>query len=368
MMGLTEMISVDTLLALALSWGIPGSGAPRTPEAVIPEDWYVGNACIQCHRQQGGRLAEIVDEEWAKSVHYTERVPCQDCHGGDATLTRDQFASDEEFKDASHLEFFPEFLFLRNRADVSPAVETGVSYACRECHRERIEKALGEPHTGLDRPACVWSRDGGVSMNRMRGIAYVCAKCHSRTAEKHLGSFHGSFGAPSCLFCHGEGSHAIPAVTIDIIDTRPREELGRCSPCHKPTTMNVVARVRETLEKTAELIETSAVQFEELKRLGYRNLALGEMHAHVDDIRTNLRQVLHGSNIREINELARSIKHVAKHTAYDYELVRVLHEARQRQTRIAVGAAGLLFVLAGMLVLYRRVFCRHADHATALPE
>ena len=152
---------------------------------------------------------------------------------------------------------------------------------------------------------------------------------------------------------------------MDILDARPREELGRCSPCHKPGTMNVIALIREKLEESTQLIEVSAAQFEELKRMGYRNLGLGEMHDHVDDIQRNLREVLHGSNIREINELARSIKNIAKRTAYDHELVLALHAARYRQTRIAIGTAGLLLILITMLVLYRRAFCEHPDRATA---
>jgi methyl-accepting chemotaxis protein len=132
--------------------------------------------------------------------------------------------------------------------------------------------------------------------------------------------------------------------------------------------MNVVAKIRETLEQTAELIDVSARQFQELQAMGYRNLALGEMHDHVDEIRSSLREVLHGCNIREINELARSIKHVAKHTAYDFELVQALNRARERQTRIALAAAGLLLVLAAMFVGYRRAFCGRFNCAASTPD
>jgi len=305
-------------------------------------------------------------DEWARSVHYDNNVPCEACHGGDATLSRDAFATDEEFKKASHLSFNAEFLFLRDRGGVGMVREEGISYACRECHSaDRVEPKLGDPHTGPEPRACLFSRDGGVSMSRGRGIAYICAKCHTRAAEKHLGSPHGSFGAPSCLFCHGDGSHAIPAATIDILDTRPREELGHCSPCHKPSTMNVVAQIRKTLEKTDEMVEQAKVQFAQLQQMGYRNLALEEMHDHLDDIQASLRDVLHGSDIRAINELARSIKHVANQTAYDHDLVAALHEARRGQSRVALAAAGLLLVLVAMLVAYLKLFCGRTRPADA---
>jgi len=340
-----------------------------SPEQDGPAQWYARNACVQCHRREGGRLAEIVDAEWAKSVHYDNNVPCEACHGGDATLTREAFATDEEFKKASHLSFNAEFLFLRDRGGVGLGREEGISYACRECHSgTRVEKKLGDPHAGPEPRACLFSRDGGVSMSRGRGIAYVCAKCHARAAEKHLGSPHGGFGAPSCLFCHGDGSHAIPKATIDILDTRPREELGRCSPCHKPSTMNVVTQIRKTLEQTSLWVEQATAQFEDLRHMRYRNLALEEMHAHLDDIQASLREVLHGSDIRAINELARSIKNVANQTAYDHDLVAALHDARRGQSRIAIGAAGLLLVLVGMLVVYLKVFCGRTGRAAATAD
>ncbi|MGD2111585.1 MAG: hypothetical protein PVI86_19585, partial [Phycisphaerae bacterium] len=318
---------------------------------------YAQNACIECHRREGGRLAEIVDVDWAKSVHYENNVPCQSCHGGDALLKREDFTTDEEFKQASHLTFNVEFLYLRDRIDASVAREGGNAYACGECHGSGIEEAQPNPHGGQEKRACIFSQYGGISFSRTRGIAYVCANCHAVSAEKHLGSPHGSFGAPSCLFCHGEGSHNIGRVSLKILDPRPREQLGRCSPCHPPHIMNVVKQIRDTLETTDTLIETSRTQFHELQDLRYRNLALEEMHGHLDSMRTNLRQVLHGSNIQEINELARSIKHVAKRTSYDYELVLALRDARARQTKVALGAAGLLMLLAAMLGLYLRLFC-----------
>ncbi len=358
------MISALTLFAVL--WSASSPAAPGVPPAnpLTAEELYAGNNCIECHRKSGGRLAEIVDDEWAKSVHYENKVPCQDCHGGDAFLTRDQVATDEEFKKAAHLTFNAEFLYLRDRVELEMVHEGGISFACGECHRGSAQKRLRDPHAGPDAPTCLFGRDGGVSQTRSRGIAYICASCHPRATEKHLGSAHGSFGVPSCLFCHGEGSHAMPTATIDIIDARPREELGRCSPCHTPENMTVVAKIRELREETAEMIATSAVQFEDLQRMGYRNLALSEMHGHIDDIQANLREVLHGCNIREIRELTRSIKHIAKYTAYDHELVQALHQARQRQTRIALGAAGLLLVLAAMLVLYNKAFSEHPTTGT----
>ena len=347
---MTFLTAVACLLIAA------GTSEPTADTTVVAnEKTYEDNACVVCHRAEGGRLAEMVDQEWALSVHKAQDVPCEQCHGGDATLSRDQFTTEEEFKEAAHATFRPEFLFLRDGGvDVMP--EAAATYACRECHTWTTEGRMANPHGGEENVTCLFKQYGGVTMSRERGIAYICMECHPESTEKHLGSQHGSRGAPSCLFCHSNGTHKILPAQIDIIDPRPREEMGRCSLCHQPSTMPGVAHIRETLEETQERMKAASQQFKELRTFGYRNLALGEMHRHVDGVRLQLRQVQHGCNIREIDELAKSIENVCKRVDYDHRLVTALHEARQRQTNIALGVAGLLMVLVGSLLLYRRAF------------
>ncbi len=321
-------------------------------------DVFAGNACIECHSAQEGRLPEIV-HNWNESVHHENGVACQDCHGGDETLTREQFVSDDEFAKAAHATFNAEFRFLRDRAgpEITRRSTTTASFACKECHVWSTERRLESPHGEAGVPSCLFQRLGGVAMSRERGIAYICAKCHSETVEKQFGSQHGRRGAPSCLFCHGRGSHAIKRATIEIIDPRPREEQGRCSLCHQPQTMNAVAHVRKTLEESDELMRTAAEQFAKLQGMGYRSLGLAEMNAHLEVTRADLRRVQHGCNLREIAEVAKSIESVAKRTAYDFELVHALHDARQRQAKLAMGVADLLLLLAAMLLVYKRAFC-----------
>jgi hypothetical protein len=186
--------------------------------------------------------------------------------------------------------------------------------------------------------------------------------------EKHLGSPHGNFGDPSCLFCHGQGSHAIQHATIDIIDTRLRTEAGRCSLCHQASTMKVVADIKQILVRTATLIDSSAEEFLELEEMGYRNLALGEMHHHTAETHSRLRRVFHSFNMREINELARSIESVVNQTDYAHGLVQSLHYARRSQTLAGLGAVVFLLAFAGILVYYKHAYCEHYDRSTAVPD
>jgi hypothetical protein len=270
-----------------------------------------------------GRSAEIVDVEWARSVHFENNIGCDGCHGGDASLKREHFPSDEAFKQAAHLARVPEFLTL---------------------HAE----------------------DGRfVSRARGRSISYFCGRCHTEIMEKHLGSPHGDFGDPSCLFCHGRGSHAIQQATIAIIDTRPRSEAGRCSICHQASTMKVVADIKNVLRTTAERIDSSARKFLDLEHAGYRNLALGQMHHNTADTHSRLRRVFHSFNMRDINELARSIEAVADQTDYAGELVASLQRARRNQTLVGLGAVVFLLVFAGALVYYKHTFCEDYDRSSA---
>jgi hypothetical protein len=311
------------LSLIALCFAAPASQGASPPEGQAADDPYEHNACVQCHRNLAGRSAEIVDLEWAQSVHYRNNVACDGCHGGDATVRREQFPSDEAWKQASHLARNPEFLTIQGRE--------------------------------------------GAFIGRARGrsISYFCGKCHTEIMEKHLGSPHGNFGDPSCLFCHGQGSHAIGPATLDIIDTRPRTQGGRCSPCHQASTMKVVAEIKVVLQETSEMIDSSAEKFNELEDMGYHNLALAEMHHHAPETHSRLRRVFHSFNMRDIRDLSRSIEAVSKQTDYAYDLVLSLRRARRTQTLAALAVTAFLLLFAGVLVYYKKTYCDR-DHSEAV--
>ncbi len=319
-----------SVTACVLLLFVPGQRARESdqpgppPEQQSTADPYAANACVTCHRNLAGRSAEIVDLEWVNSVHYENSVGCDGCHGGDASLQREQFPSEEAFKQAAHLARNPEFLSLHG--------------------------------------------DEGWFVSRARGrsMSYFCGRCHTEIMEKHLGSPHGDFGDPSCLYCHGQGTHAIKHATTDIIDPRPRTEAGRCSLCHQASTMSVLVDIKKVLDQTAERIDSSAASFLELEKMGYRNLALGEMHHHTAETHSRLRRVFHSFNMRDINELARSIESVAKQTEYAHELVAALHKARRNQTLVSIGAVVFLLAFAGMLGYYKHAFCEQYDRSEAI--
>jgi Zn-finger protein len=314
------------VIGLTLASGPAQGDRTASDEPGTSQDPYSDNACVQCHRSIAGRSAEIVDLEWANSVHAENGVTCDGCHGGDADAKREEYPTEEAFKEAAHLARNPEFLLLH----------------------------------GDER--------GFVSRSRGRSISYFCGRCHTEIMEKHLGSPHGNFGDPSCLFCHGQGSHLIKNASTDIIDTRPRTEAGRCSPCHQASTMKAVAEIKQILDNAADLIDSSAEKFIKLEELGYRNLALGELHHHTAETHSRLRRVFHSFNMRDINDLAHSIEVAAKQTDYAYELVQSLRQARRTQTLAGLGAVLFLLLFAGVLLFYKHAFCEHYDRSAAVPD
>lgn len=289
-------------------------GAARAEKAAAQDDPFVDNACVQCHRDLVGRSSEIVELEWKQSVHFAAKVGCEGCHGGNASLRREQFENADAFKRASHLDRNAEFLTLPQEKEF-------------------------------------------VSTVRGRSISYFCGKCHAKIKEEHLGSAHGEFGNPSCLYCHDQGSHRITHPTAQaIIDTRSRTENGRCSPCHRAGTMQTVTRIRSLLIDTEEQIKTSGEQYAQLEKWGYRNLELEKLHHHAKDVRSALRQTFHSFNLRDISNYVGEIQGAVERTNATYDLVDRLRQTQRRQTAIGLAAVGVLLGFSGLLVYYKKTF------------
>jgi hypothetical protein len=314
--------AIMAMLVIAASMRAAPPAAPAAPAVAPAGDAFADNACVQCHRDLPGRSSEIVELEWKQSVHHSAKVGCEGCHGGDPSLPRDQFASDEEFKRAAHLQRNPEFLLM---------------------HRDKDKEF--------------------VSAARGRSVSYLCGKCHSKIKESHLGSPHGEFGDPTCLYCHGQGSHKIAPASLDIMDLRSRSEGGRCSACHRSGTMQAVARIKETLTETEKTIQASGRQYKELEAWGYRNLELEKLHHHAAETRSQLRQIFHSFNMRDITNFTAEIQGVADRTEASFELVQRLRSTQRQQTAVGTAAVLLLLSFAALLIYYKRAFLDH--HAVA---
>ena len=238
--------------------------SPVCTEASANDNTYKDNACVSCHQSLPGKLSAVV-QEWKQSIHFQNNVACDGCHGGDPSVKREQFDSEEVFKNRSHLRRDREFLLI-SRTD--------------------------SPFT---------------SGARGRNVSYFCGKCHSNIKEKHLGSPHGDLGSPTCLYCHGVGSHVIQESTAEIIDVRPRGEGGRCAICHRAATMETISNIYHIMVNAQRQLGSSSKLYDWLERHGYKNLAMQKMYHHSRETLSQLRQTFHSFNMREINEFASSI-------------------------------------------------------------
>ncbi len=313
--GLATWWMLGVLAATALGAALAaGAASPPAEEAEYGEDPFSQNNCVNCHANLPGRSSEIVELEWKHSVHFGAKVGCDGCHGGNAALRREQFESEDAFKRAAHLERHADFLVMHSS------------------EREFVSEARG------------------------RAVSYFCGKCHSDIKEKHLGSPHGDFGDPTCLYCHGQGSHRITEPSPEIIDTRSRAEGGRCSPCHRASTMEAVARIKEILVTTEEQVAASTDLSADLTGWGYRNLSLEQARQNAAEVNSRLRQVFHSFNMREINNFASEIRDGVDRVQATHELVQRLKTQQRGQTIVGIAAVALLLVFSGLLVYYKHAF------------
>lgn len=309
------LVALTGLLVGAIAMAGPPGEASEVGRASAPEaDQFASNNCVACHGNLAGRSSEIVELEWKHSVHFRAGVGCDGCHGGNASLRRESYESDEAFKRAAHLERHSDFLVMH----------------------------------GTEREF--------VSETRGRAVSYFCGKCHADIKEKHLGSPHGDFGDPTCLYCHGRGSHKITEPSPEIIDTRSRTEGGRCSPCHRSGTMESVARIKEILIETEEQVALAADLSTDLGEWGYRNLSLEQAQQNAAEVNSRLRQVFHSFNMGEINNFATSIRDGVDQIKATHELVQRLKLQQRRQTIVGSAAVVLLLGFSGLLVYYKGTF------------
>ena len=269
------------------------------------------NACVSCHRDLVGKLGAVV-QEWEQSVHFRNKVSCDGCHGGDPSVKREQFDSDETFKKRSHQQRSRELSLLTRP---------------------------GEQFT---------------STARGRSVSYFCGKCHSLIKEKHLGSPHGDLGNPTCLYCHGQGSHAITESRVDIIDLKPHSQGGRCAVCHRAATMETVSRIHDTLVNAETQLKSASELYGRLETYGYKNLAMQKMYGHSRETLSQLRQSFHSFNMREINEAASTIRTNAQLTQDTYAMIQGLEVAKGQQAFTGILAVMFLLSFAGLLLSYRK--------------
>jgi hypothetical protein len=131
----------------------------------------VQNVCISCHSELEDELARPV-EEWRNSIHASNGVSCQHCHGGNASNEDKAMEEEEGFVGVPSKEEIPIF--------------------CGKCHVAVKENYLKSPHGTAHRneteaPTCVTCHTAHSQKRATLDLINeeLCGSCHSyERAEK----------------------------------------------------------------------------------------------------------------------------------------------------------------------------------------
>jgi hypothetical protein len=161
---------IFTVLTGAIILSLPQSQAAPTSQS----------SCIQCHEFMGGEMAKPVTQ-WFGSIHQTQEVSCDVCHGG------------------------------------NPDLELG-----------ELKRLLPEEIRDLAKRA-MYSQPDFVGAPSGQAQLDLCSNCHPEVVQAYAASIMGQAylskkGGPSCAQCHGAHRNTIPQVP------------GSCKRCHQDTT------------------------------------------------------------------------------------------------------------------------------------
>lgn len=222
--------------------------SPAAPEVLAQE-----TVCIECHKNQPGRLGEPV-EAWRGSIHAANGVSCQSCHGGDPTDFAMAMSPERGFIGVPAEEEIPDF--------------------CGRCHVGVKEDYLDSAH------------------------------------GQALGA-----GGPQCVTCHG--NHAVQKATPDLInpqDCTRCHEYGRAEEIK--TAMEETDRMITSLDGDLNALHRLGIDSKEMedRLFSLRNqfhrvfhtVDVEKVRQVTGDIRQNLEHVQ--AQVEEIQENLRQRK------------------------------------------------------------
>jgi hypothetical protein len=183
----------------------------------------VGNDCIQCHEFVGNDMAKPV-AEWYGSIHQTQGITCDLCHGGNPDL---------EIGDLKNLS----------------------QQEIRKLSKQAMYSA----------PNFVGAPTGQAQFD-------LCARCHPESTKIYASSIMGQAyllrtGGPSCTRCHGAHRNIIPPVP------------GSCRGCHQDTTGFDRFEAMKITEAQVQELASFRIQRAEEKVAGRRPLFKGHLES-----------------------------------------------------------------------------------------
>ncbi len=169
-------------------------------------------ACIVCHRFQGGELGLPV-VEWQSSTHQIEGITCSACHGGNPNVKLGELEqlAPEQFRDLVKQSMYDNLDFIGK-----PALQVQFNL-CANCHPDGVT----------------------TYTNSIMGAAYLNQK-----------------GGPSCVQCHGAHYNKIPEVPAS------------CKDCHADVTGFDQITAMDVSERTIDQLYEIRSQMASLQTRG----------------------------------------------------------------------------------------------------
>ena len=182
--------------------------------------------CVACHTFLGGPLAKPV-MEWHGSIHQSNGITCDLCHGGDASV---------EVGDVKSL--------------------GGQDFA------DRMSRAMSKDHAFTGKPSG-------------KGLFDVCSRCHSQSVARYAKSIMGKAylegkGGPSCITCHQAHRNTMPEV--------PKV----CESCHKDTTGFDQIDPMDVTESTVNALSGIRIKIAQEKTTGKKLPFIPEFPSDLD--------------------------------------------------------------------------------------
>ncbi len=154
--------------------------AAMTREAVADP---AQNTCESCHENPDflvtNRKLYKYYQEWNGSVHDQEKVTCDNCHGGDATVS-EKLASHGDGVGASDPS---SGIYYKNVVDTCGSCHNDIlEHFLESDHFEQVAKAEGEEQG----PTCVTCH-GAINSEvlNVTSVSDACARCHNEETGNH---------------------------------------------------------------------------------------------------------------------------------------------------------------------------------------
>lgn len=164
---LASVFSVVAFLLLIFS---PFSSSAWAKD-IAPE-----NECVRCHLEQEEEDEDLAlpPKEWRDSIHYTNSIACNDCHGGDPNGE-----DEDEAHDADESEF------------IGAPADDDIPRVCGECHVAVLENYVKSKHWNTKkekRPVCITCHEAHPIKKATLDLINedTCTECHKYERSKRI--------------------------------------------------------------------------------------------------------------------------------------------------------------------------------------